>query len=393
MSALVSRGAVPRHGADAVFTDAPARLARYRTFHTLDALRGVAAVAVLLFHAAFIYGIAPPAEGQIAVDLFFVMSGFIIAYRYEDDLRSGMGLAGFLKVRLIRLYPLFLLGAVLGVVPALVAVATGHADGFYKGLLGSFPLAILMLPSRYALPRVTELYPLNYVAWSLALEIVINIAYAATFRVWTTRRLILLVGVAFVGLCGCVACYGTLNVGFAWPHAPGGLARILYGFGMGVLIHRLYRSKPLSPRVPWWALLALALGVFFFDPPLAKPLWELFAVTIVVPFIVVAAIVNEPPKLARGACATAGIFSYVVYSLHAPFVGFFLRGEDRLHLDLHAQSPGKAFVFTVLFLALCVAAHLAYDKPIRRFLSRRRAVSLGGSLPERPANAGAAVKN
>lgn len=382
MSALVAQGAVPRHGADAAMADTPARLARYRTFHTLDALRGVAAVAVVLFHAAFVYGIAPPAEGQIAVDLFFVMSGFIIAYRYEDDLRDSLGLAGFLKVRLIRLYPLFLLGAVLGTLPPLVAIASGHGDVLHRGLSASFPFALFMLPSRYAMPQLGELYPLNYVAWSLALEILVNIAYAATFRFWTMRRLAALVGVAFAGLCACAVFYGTLNLGFDWSNAPGGLARILFGFPVGVLIFRLYDREVFVPRVPWWALLALALAIFFFDPPWGKPVWELFAVSVLVPSIVVAAIASEPPKAARGACALAGIFSYVVYSLHAPFVGFFLRGEERLHLDLQAQSPAKAFVFTVLFLALCLVAHLAYDKPIRRLLSRRP--TSRARLPRRP---------
>ena len=50
------------------------------------------------------------------------MSGFIIAFRYDDDLRNGLSAADFLVLRLIRLYPLFLLGACLGLVPALVAV-------------------------------------------------------------------------------------------------------------------------------------------------------------------------------------------------------------------------------------------------------------------------------
>ena len=63
--------------------------------------------------------------------------------------------------------------------PALVAAATGHEDPLHRGLLVSFPLTVLMLPSRYAMPRLEELYPINSVAWSLALEIVVNVIYAA----------------------------------------------------------------------------------------------------------------------------------------------------------------------------------------------------------------------
>ena len=396
MSALVASSALARHGTDAVMAEVPARLARYRTFHTLDALRGVAAITVVLFHAAFFYGLVPPAAGYLAVDLFFVMSGFIIAHRYEDDLRKGMSVAGFIKVRLIRLYPLFLLGTVLGVVPALVAVTTGQGGTFYKGLVGSFPLAVLMLPSRLAWPHFGEVYPLNYVSWSLALEVVVNIVYALTFRVWTARRLVLLLAAAFVGLCAAATVYGSLDVGFAWSHVLGGLPRILYGFGMGVLLFRAHTARPFKVRAPWWALLVIAVFVFFFDPRVlgvawAKPIWDVAMVSLVVPAIVIAALVNEPPKRAQGACAMAGVFSYVVYSLHAPFVGLFLRGEERLHLDTYTTSPAKALVFTFLLTVLCVVAHLAYDKPIRRFLSRR--AKKYGDAPRLAWRTRTAVKN
>ena len=371
MSALVASHLMPRHGADATAKRSPAALAKLRTFHTLDALRGVAAVTVVLFHAAFFYRITNPAEGQIAVDLFFVMSGFVVAYRYEDELRSGTSLWRFTRIRLIRLYPLFLLGAILGVLPALVAAATGHEDPLHRGLLVSFPLTVLMLPSRYAMPRLEELYPINSVAWSLALEIVVNVIYAATIRFWTLRRLMVVLVVSFAGLCLCAAHYGTLKYGYDWPQAEVGPVRIAYGFTMGVVICRLYKVKPFMVRIPWWLLIAAAVAIFFFRAPWGAPAWEVFAVSILVPAIVMAAVVNEPPKALQGACATAGLLSYVVYSLHEPFIGLFLRGQDRLHLDLNAQTPTDSVIFTMLLIALCLVAHHCYDKPVRRLLTRR----------------------
>ena len=371
MSAFVASHTMPRHGADATAERSPAALALLRTFHTLDALRGVAAVTVVLFHAAFFYRISHPAEGQIAVDLFFVMSGFVVAYRYEDELRSGMSLWRFTRIRLIRLYPLFLLGAIIGVLPALFAIATGHGDPLYRGLLASFPLTVLMLPSRYAMPHLAELYPINAVAWSLALEIVVNIIYAATIRFWTLRRLLIVVGLSFLGLCLCAARYGTLKYGYDWPQAEVGPVRIAYGFTMGVVICRLYKRKPFMVRIPWWVLIAAALALFFFHSPWGAPAWEVFAISVLVPGIVIAAIVNEPPKALQGACAVAGLLSYVVYSLHEPFIGIFLRGQDRLHLDLNTQTPMDSVIFTVLLIALCLVAHHCYDKPIRRLLTRR----------------------
>ncbi len=363
-----------RHGADAAVSDTSAALASVRTFHTLDALRGLAAVAVVLFHTAFIYGIARPAEGQVAVDLFFVMSGFIIAHRYGDPCRA-MSLASFIKVRLIRLYPLCLLGSVLGVVPLVLAMAAGHHDAVHRGLVASFPLAVAMLPSPFAMPTIDEIYPLNYVVWSLSLEIIVNIVYAATISFWSPRRLVMLLAAAFVALCVCAWWYGTLHGGFDWANAPLGPPRAIYGFAMGVLIHQLHiRQVHLNRRLgfpaPWWALVVICGAMFFCNAPFGRAWWELFLVTIAVPVIVVAAVGSEPPRAARSACAIAGVFSYVVYSLHMPLVGFILRGEDALRLDSHKQTATEAMIFTALLVALCLVAHYAYDKPVRRFLSR-----------------------
>ena len=377
MSAVTLERAPALHGADAAVAESPARLARVRTFHTLDALRGVAAIVVLQFHAAFFFGLAPPAEGYLAVDLFFVMSGFIIAYRYDEDLRRGLRVRDFLALRLIRLYPLFLLGTVLGLVPALAAVVAGHSDHLHEGVVASFPLAVMMLPSHLAWPDLYEVYPLNYVSWSLALEIVVNLAYAASHRVWGLRNLVVLVVAAFVCLCVAAIAYGSLNIGYEWPSAPGGLPRVVFGFSLGVLIFRLRAERPATPRVPWWLLVVIVPVLLYLDPlrfaPTAfRPFWDLLVVGLAVPLVVVAAIANEPPKAAQGACALAGVFSYVLYSLHAPFIGLFLRGEERLHLDLDTISPLRSLSFAAVLAVACILAHLAWDKPIRRRLAARR---------------------
>lgn len=356
------------HGADALMPDRPALLAKARTFHTLDALRGIAAMAVVLFHAGFFLDLPKPAEGQLAVDLFFVMSGFIIAHRYGDELAGGMPLAAFLRVRLVRLYPLYLLGAALGVLPAAVLVATGDRDLFHLGLVAALPFHLLMLPSHFVSPRIDELFPFNYVAWSLALEVLVNVLYAATIRFWTPARLAVLVASAAVALAICAWSYGGLKYGYAWTGWPVGIVRILFGFPLGVLLQRVFATRTPRIGVPWWAILVVATTMFFVPPPVAKPVWEFVCVTIVVPLIVLAAIASEPPRALQGTCAVAGIFSYVVYSLHAPYVGLYLRAEALAHVDADAQSVLRALLFGLGLVALCIIAHVAYDKPVRRRL-------------------------
>ena len=209
----------PRVASTAALSADPAR---GRTFHTLDALRGLAAAAVVLFHAGFLYADVAIPNGFLAVDLFFAMSGFIIAHRYDDDLARGMGVRAFAALRLVRLYPLFLLGMVLGLLPSLASLLAGERNAYHQGMLAAVPAALLMLPSHAAWPAVRVLYPLNLVSWSLALEVAVNLAYAVAFRVCTTRVLVLVAAIAFAGLCGCALGWGTLQVGFEWPHAVGG---------------------------------------------------------------------------------------------------------------------------------------------------------------------------
>ena len=120
---------------------------RRRAFHTLDGLRGVAALLVVSRHAGPLgAGVSFP-ESFLAVDLFFLLSGFVIAYAYDGRL-ARPGFAGqFLGIRLIRLYPLYLLGIAVGACYRLGSVL-GHTEGLTAGRLGAAVLAgVLLWPS------------------------------------------------------------------------------------------------------------------------------------------------------------------------------------------------------------------------------------------------------
>jgi hypothetical protein len=83
-------------------------------FGTLDGLRGVAMMVVVLFHAGIIFGAWVPGFGYLAVDLFFALSGFVLSHAYDNRFVAGMRVAEFLYLRVVRLYPLYFLGLVLG---------------------------------------------------------------------------------------------------------------------------------------------------------------------------------------------------------------------------------------------------------------------------------------
>ena len=375
------------HGADALAGGVP--LGASRTFHGLDALRGLAAVVIVLFHAGFLYGVGRPPRGFLAVDLFFAMSGFIIAHRYDADLAAGMGLRAFARLRLVRLYPLFALGTLVGVLPSVLTLALQGPSATHLALVSALPSALMMLPSRAMLPDLKVLYPLNFVSWSLAFEVAANLSYAALFRRLTLPVLLAVAAAGFAGLCLCAACWGTPEVGFEWPHAVGGLARIAFVFPLGVALRRLTLAQPGAagprlrlPGVPWPVPLVAALALFCTPPLLGRisggeALWSLAGCTLAVPLILAAAVAGDVPRRLHGLCALAGVYSYVLYSLHMPLVGLLLRAETRLHLDTARQGIGGALAFTVLAGTACLAAHHLYDKPVRRGLARGR--------PRRPA--------
>ncbi len=148
----------------------------HRTLHNLQALRGVACLAVVVYHVAqaeagYGLGFNPlrPARwlGYAGVDLFFVLSGFIITATSRADLGRPAKLPRYLFRRVWRIYPTYWAGV--GLSAVLLAAATGAA-GFGPGLAAD----LLLLP-RDELPQVVP------VAWTLRYEMMFYLAFAALF--------------------------------------------------------------------------------------------------------------------------------------------------------------------------------------------------------------------
>lgn len=136
-------------------------------FHTLDAMRGVAALAVVLVHVAAYSGVNLAPGGNLAVDFFFALSGFVIARAYSARLRSGLSWLRFAEIRLVRLYPLVLLGCGFGLVKMLFQIGMGHETA---PSWGQFAWILILNPLLLPAPGV-YLFPLNNPAWSLFFEL------------------------------------------------------------------------------------------------------------------------------------------------------------------------------------------------------------------------------
>jgi peptidoglycan/LPS O-acetylase OafA/YrhL len=336
-----------------------------RVFLTLDGLRGVAAVFVAMRHTAFFHSLGIHG-GYMAVDLFFVLSGFVIAHAYERRLAAGMGAGRFLVLRYLRLWPVYLIGACLGLAAALCHALPGRDNLSPDEVARVAPFALAMLPGPHIRPM---LYPVDSVAWSLALELIINLAYALTWR-WLgdVRVLAGLTLVAAGALAWTVSWYGKLDVGFTWSNAPGGLARVAFSFTAGLLLHRAWRRWPLNLRLTAWAPLALLPALFW--RPTDTVVYPLACVIAVFPALVMLSAWTQPGRRSARLFAWLGAASYPLYAIHRPAGELIVLGLSRVipasvHWGVWLGAP-----YMVAALAVCVFVERYYDRPVRGALTR-----------------------
>ncbi len=337
-------------------------------FPVLDGLRGVGAIAVILDHVPpkMVHGFLP--GRALSVDFFFVLSGFVIAHAYGQRLASGLSPAAFLRLRLIRLYPLYLLGLLVALPLAVYGARTsGRISAFVVTLC--FAIILLPRPSLRGVWDNLSLYPLNGPAWSLFYELVANVVYAFVARLLTLRRLAALL--PLLAFCLVWALYrheGAHGPGYLWLHADAGLARVMFGFFAGVFIYRL-RDVRRAPGLPAWLSVVIFLAVIAVPAAGAwQPPYEGFVSIVVFPLLVSAAANSHVDGMAEVICTTLGRLSYAIYMLHVPLLGALSFGLEQAG----AYPPGVVFIGIAIALSI-VAAMIAdewYDQPMRRWLSR-----------------------
>ncbi|MDL2399711.1 acyltransferase family protein [Rhizobium mayense] len=289
-----------------------------RTGHryaSLDAMRGLAAFSVVVYHLQRPY--APLA--YVAVDFFFVLSGFVIARAYSEKLASGMPLRAFMRARYARLYPLFLLGTLYGLVQLLAHWKSSNDT--VGDLFASLITTLFMLPSPSFLTRsatdILPLYPLNGPAWSLFWELLVNLVFALVLFRMRTRHLALIVAVALAGLVASVSIHRSLDLGWEWRSVDGGLARVFFSFVVGMIIFRLRKGNP--PVTTYFALLPIVLifGLLFL--PVYSLKFALFSCIVISPLVVLAGTFLEIPERIQPLGIFLGYLSYPIYMCHRGF--------------------------------------------------------------------------
>ena len=364
-------------------------------FTALDSLRGIAALGVLLHHMPATNGLAKlplAGAGSLFVDLFFVISGFVIAASYGDRLADGFSVRRFAVLRLGRVVPLHLLmvAAYLGLELAAWAFGAGGLDlrapftGFHSA--GHLLRAIFLLDGYF--PVKDNYY--NGVSWSISIELLLYALAVVAFR---AQRLGLLAFYA-LGIIGLAVQLAGVNL----PVITNALGRGLAGFAGGLACWQLYQRRP--QQLPLAALLeVLSLGALL-GFVWCSPLLGLPALIVIPAMAVVSVFAYQAGPISRVLTSRGwvwlGTISYSLYMVHvmvlARIADLFLlasrfTGWPLARYDWQDGIPIKAIDLPLLpallvqfaMIAACLlAAHFVFrliEEPARQW-SRRRAAQL-----------------
>ncbi len=366
-------------------------------FATLDGMRGIGALMVVIGHTSGFWNIFNLPLGHVCVDMFFILSGFVIAYAYEPKIAAGMDVRAFMLQRVIRLFPLYLLGLVIGMSIKAISLI-GGASYTASELMWQFLAELFMMPSA-PIAGWDFLYFLNVPAWSLLFELWANLVFILIWPILSTR---VLVGVTIFFACfltACAASYGTINGGGTWGTFIGGFGRAGFGFFCGVLIYRVAgRPRAAGSKTSWWAfpLIATAPIVSFAPAFIGTGIWiELTLVCLIAPVLIYLGQKLQPPQWATKLFIWLGAVSYAIYMIHIPIFEYFVRLAWRFPQIDHDWTPWTGLVVLVVITALGAAAERYYDQPMRAWLNglvrtykarKKAAAAAATKTPPAPAN-------
>ena len=365
-------------------------------YEILDGLRGVAAVLVVFFHMLETYSAGPAYQiinhGYLAVDFFFLLSGFVIGYAY-DDRWDRMTLWGFFKRRLVRLQPMVIMGTVIGACLYFFGQGgfplIGNVPG-WKVLL-AFVMGCLMIPCgmKMDIRGWGETNSFNGPNWSLTWEYLANILYAVVLRrVSKVLLAILSVAAAFCTLDICLNwnLFGLLTDEHAsniytviggWSLTPEqiyiGLTRLFYPFLSGLLISRIGMFIKVKGAFFWCSLILvvlLSIPCVGGENNIVNGVYNAGCILLLFPIVVMMGAGSQiaSSKSAKF-CEFLGEISYPLYITHYPFMYVQMNW-----VWSHPEAPLYAHLMVSagsLILSLCTAYACLklYDIPVRQWLT------------------------
>lgn len=341
-------------------------------FEILDGLRGIAALAVVIFHfMEWIF--TDPSQnfighGFLAVDFFFCLSGFVIGYAYDDRI-AKMGLRKFFTARIIRLHPLVIAGSILGILAFLFDPFGGHLELYSTGkIILAFICSIFMIPLPVIADRGFNLFSFNAPAWSLFWEYIANIIYALVLYRVRRNYLLFLTILAAAAICFVAYNSGNLLGGWSGPTFWDGFARISYSFLAGLLIYR--SNWIIKNNLGFIGLSALLLLAFIMPFSEWNGLTEPLVVLLYFPLLIsLGAGAVLKPSLKK-VCVFSGNISYPLYMTHYAVLWMF--GNYYTNYKPDTNQLILIIVPSIIFLVgFAYLVMVVYDIPLRKYLSRK----------------------
>jgi len=354
----------------------------------LDGLRGVAAIIVVAFHIFEAHAANSHEQiinhGYLAVDFFFLLSGFVIGYAY-DDRWPALTIGGFFKRRLARLQPMVIMGMLIG------AACFYFGDSAMWPMIHTVPVwkmllimligfTLIPIPISWDIRGWQEMHPLNGPAWSLFFEYIANILYAIGVRKLSKTALGIFVFIAAAALIQyAVTCKSGDLIG-GWSineeQLRIGFTRLIYPFFAGLLLSRLVKPGNIKKA---FLLCSILLGVILFMPRIGgndrvwmNGLFEAGSIIIIFPLIVyIGASGTVAGKFESKVCKFLGDISYPIYITHYAFIYLYTGWVS----NQHPVNIGRAMLYgSMTFIASISIAYLSlkyYDEPVRAWLKKK----------------------
>ena len=355
-------------------------------FEVLDGLRGVAAIMVLLFHIFETYSIVNKTplmigHGYLAVDFFFLLSGFVIGYAY-DDRWGRLSTREFFKRRIVRLHPMVVAGMILGACLFYFGSSPEYsliADTPVWKMLLYLLLGLFLIPTPPSadIRGWRESYTLDAPCWSLFFEYAANILYALFIRKFSKTALAILVAAA-----ACVTLVVTLahgNVSGGWEfqgkHLGIGFMRLIFPFFAGLLLHRIGKLKTVRRGFLWCSLVLVAVllvpSIGGITHTWKNGLYEALVILLVFPVLVYSgAGAKASGRWSSRLCKFLGDISYPVYLVNYPIIYMFTGWISKTKYSF-AESWWMALIVFAATMALSYVLMKWYDAPVRAWLTRK----------------------
>jgi len=353
----------------------------------LDGLRGVAALMVVAFHVMETHAGGSHIDqiinhGYLAVDFFFLLSGFVMGYAY-DDRWGKMTVGNFFKRRLVRLQPMVVMGMVVGAIffywQGSTAAGMGKVDEtpvWQMLLIMLIGFTLIPVPPSMDIRGWNEMHPLNGPGWSLFFEYIANILYALFVRKFSKLALSILVALSAAVLIHYAVTSKTGDVIGGWSTTQEqlriGFTRVMFPFFAGVLLFRTTKITKIKNAFLWCSLLIIAVLAFprvgGAEHLWANGLYDSLSIIIIFPIIVYMGASGEiTSAIGKKVCKFLGDISYPIYITHYALIytytAYVLNNKATF-----ADALPYALLTFFGSIALAYACLKLYDEPVRKWL-------------------------